>query len=64
METFVVDGEGGMASAYFVEEMKRRGVQVDMRPATARSFHRATRGHATPCASRHRGAAGARRYRD
>eukprot|EP00959_Pyramimonas_sp_CCMP1952_P424081 8882963-Pyramimonas_sp.AAC.1 len=31
METLVVDGEGGATSAYFVEEMERRGVQVDTR---------------------------------
>ena len=31
MELFIVDGEGGMTSTYFVEEMKRRGVTVDIR---------------------------------
>ena len=31
MEVLIVDGEGGLTSAYFQEEMKRRGVKVDIR---------------------------------
>ena len=31
MEQFIVDGEGGMTSTHFVEEMRRRGVTVDIR---------------------------------
>ena len=31
METLIVDGEGGATSPCFVEEMTRRGVQLDIR---------------------------------
>eukprot|EP00959_Pyramimonas_sp_CCMP1952_P449279 9407287-Pyramimonas_sp.AAC.1 len=31
IEAFFVDGEGRVTSAFFVEEMKRGGVQVDIR---------------------------------
>ena len=37
MESFIVDGEGGMTSPYSVEEIKRRGVQVDMRARRQRA---------------------------